>query len=541
MAAAGSMYEVRPIEPRAEKVATPTESVAPNYVEMYSQAIHAALEPYNYLLNYRKELSEEDVQHAQIQRILQEHGEKMDELDETAKSHRADEAQKALELEATKARYTAEEAHNKVLEGIEGDRNSLERDRINIERLRQQRDDAHATWEENWKLFDESRENKKLDIEQADAEAKKSVYESEQARNHADLLKTKTETDRLTDESNNRARDELVLRDLQTYVNGLNRQDLYGRDDHPEIQDKLNELHSMLKTDDGRRRAEDIIGHESEVGRELFQRQNLMNMPRDARDKFVHVLTNENPDQDDSRWAKRDDWDQLTPRQKFAAAYKAAQETTERHEQMYGYPSRTDKQGNVAPGKEGWSSEAIEKYQMAKRAHKSDDDAYQEALKVQEDWQLQQKQKEAIPKPVTGTALKNWNDVITNPNVSDTRKAQLALELDKYSQDTSAEGQTKFQQLYNEATGTTSGTPASGGGTTTPSPGSLNAPSSNSFIQGIITGGTTMLSPGQGASPMQPAQLASTFPSQAIPNYRVAQSEDFNADLEKYLGATGMG
>lgn len=261
--------------PHTFEVAKPPQ--APNYVGMFSEAIRGALQPYEYLLNYRKELSEEDARKAQIQNYLAEHDLKTKELQETIRTHTADEAQKRLDFQIAQARETelnrhnvADELHQTHLEAIDQAKAEAEEKRASIE------EQVKAIEADRLKLQDKESASKI-----AENQAVGAWHQSEAEKNK-----------RIAQDE---VRDQGLVDQLRDYIHGINDKDLYNSDKFPDIQKRIIDLRSQMRTKFAQAQADELIGTTTGYGRESQARESLLGMAPEARAAFQDELRKPGP------------------------------------------------------------------------------------------------------------------------------------------------------------------------------------------------------------------------------------------------------
>lgn len=347
------LEKVEPIKPVTEMVARP--EAAPNYVAMYSEAIKGALAPYEYLLNYRKELSEEDVHKAEIQRYLDEHDEKSQELAESHRRNLADEAQKSLEnalsgrkLDEDVRHNMADESHNQRSEAIASRREQTEADRV--------------TEEERHNKQAEKEAQDKLDLQKKTDEAQVSNY-------NADAAERKARAKELEQQNKDRENDATVIDNLNDKLKKFGPQDYYTMDDNPELRSIIQEANKNINTPFGKAKLDEIIGQKTALGIELNERDELAGMGAAGRKAFHDAYVNSD---------KND-----IPQNRFNTALESARVADKR-----------DK------AKAGWTSSAKEAYDKARLAGKPEDQAFADAQLEQLEEVSGTKQKPTVNKDV---------------------------------------------------------------------------------------------------------------------------------------------
>jgi hypothetical protein len=339
--------KVEPIKPVSEEVAKPV--AAPNYVGMYSEAIKGALAPYDYLLNYRKELSEEDERRAQIQNFLDEHDLKSQELAETHREHVADEAQKRLDNLMQGKKLDEDIRHNQADEAtadleaqIKGKTAQTEADRA-AEEERKDKDESNRLW---WAQEETNRENRAKDQrDQNDQDLKAKTDAAQISKDNADSLYLQRNADKLKQDSDDRTNDYQVMDELNQFLNHQRPEDIYASRDNPEIQQAIDDARGRLKTTEGRHMWDERVGKDTALGMELDERGKLSRMSPEGKKAFsdAYIKTPSN----------------MQPQERFNTAMQAA---------------------NVAEGryflKQDWLDEGNKAYKEAITQNKSPDDAF---------------------------------------------------------------------------------------------------------------------------------------------------------------------
>jgi hypothetical protein len=256
--------EIRPVD---VQIARPVQ--APNYVGMYSEAIKGALAPYEYLLNYQKELSEEDLRKAQIQNFLSEHDLKNRELSETIRSHTANEAMTQLERQLNERKETEAERHNLVDEAHQT--------------RADEREAAREAEYERANKFNEGMEEKKLNLQSG-------VDDAQIATAHATADWHTSEANKVKLENENVSNDQQVIQDFNNWYAKQKPEDIYNSSENPEIQEKIDEFAGRIKTAEGRRQFDALHGEGTALGREIAERKELNAMSTDGKDVFQSTL-----------------------------------------------------------------------------------------------------------------------------------------------------------------------------------------------------------------------------------------------------------
>jgi len=290
MAGEGFGGQIQPVKPVSEEVGRPTN--APNYAGMFSEAIRGALAPYQYILDWKKAMSEDDFRKAEAQNFLDEHDLKVQQLGETRRENVAKEAQAKLAFGLDSAKQQETSRHNQAEE-----QSQALRDRID-----QQAKDEDARWHDM--------ESQRFDAQQAEtkrhneADEKKAQDELEQkkitdqaliARENAEREHQQTLDSEAKLKLQDRADDERTIRDATEWVHKQRPQDLYASQDNPEIQQMITDTWSKLKTDDGRHRWEGIMGPATALGMEVDERSKLSAMSPDAKKAFMETYINTDP------------------------------------------------------------------------------------------------------------------------------------------------------------------------------------------------------------------------------------------------------
>jgi hypothetical protein len=467
--------EIRPVD---VQVARPVQ--APNYVGMYSESIKGALAPYEYLLNYQKELSEEDLRKAQIQNFLSEHDLKTKELSETIRSHTANEAMTALERQLNIRKEDEFERHNLVDEAHQNSQDQREADK--------EKEYERAN------KFNEEMAVKKQDLES-------SLNEANIAKSKADTSYLQSEADRNTSENELKENDQKVIQEFTAYKATIKPEDLYDSKDHPEIEQKIDEFADRIKTPGGRVQFDALHGEGTALGRELAERKELQKMSPDAKNVFQSNLLKS---------------DTSKPYQvRFEEAMEAAR------------PVNVQSQERAK-----WGPEGIKAETDAIASGKSKQEGFNAGRMAHEKAEAELKQKAAAEKP--NEKILDWLNtnvpIPKNPGEDDPhyeqRKAQKALELEEKSRNDPAGYQKDLQELMHPAgTAVTPGVPATDWG--------------KKYLGG--TGGNMgMLSPDQQQkSGSALAQNTSPLLSSTTPTFAVASNaNDLSQQFHDYFGTT---
>jgi hypothetical protein len=249
--------------PADYQVARPVQ--APNYVQMYSEGIKGALEPYNYLLNMQKELSDEDYRKAEIQNFLDEHQDKANALAEESRSHRANESMAELTRQLEARREGETERHDQAQEGYQ-DKDLLLRQQTESEVMRhnQAQDDLLG---------------KEFDLR---SNAQKYTIEEQKAKINQANLVAQQETQQLQDQQN----DNDAIADLNSKLAKFSPEQIWNSNENPEVQSTIDAAISKIKTGPGRQRLDEIIGPKTSLGREIAERKELNGMSTDAKNAF---------------------------------------------------------------------------------------------------------------------------------------------------------------------------------------------------------------------------------------------------------------
>jgi hypothetical protein len=376
--------QVQPVKPVSEEVGRPTN--APNYAGMFSEAIRGALAPYQYILDYKKSMSEDAYHQAQIQNFLDEHDIKVQELQEQNREHVAGEAQKKLEYQLGVSKQLEDVRHNKADEADKDLTAHLNAQRLQADLDREHAEQRRADTEDQVKIMAQQQheqEEKRKDMEeernQKLRDAQISIQNAQQQYHLAQL--EKDHQDNL-----DREHDAMVLRDLQGVVRDANPRQIWGMDEDQDLRKKITDLHNSFKTDLGRRQGEQLISGQSEIGREMTDRDEYYKMSPEAKTVFRHIINNENPDPSDARYQKDADWDKKSDTEKFSIAFTAAQKEQKRRDQM-----------------EQWSPAARESYELLHRSGKHSELEAYSAGEAQHNRDLQDlKARETAPKEMTG-------------------------------------------------------------------------------------------------------------------------------------------
>lgn len=253
--------ETRPVD---VQVGRPTQ--APNYVGMYSERVKAALEPYQYLLDYQKELSEDDLRKAQIQNFLNENDLKTKQLNEDVRSHTADETIRTMAQQTNSARAAEEARHNVVDE------------------KHQLRDDLLAQFRDT----EIERHNKAAEANEAKTlELTSSLHDSDIKKNDADTEWLQTQTNIKRTEDAQRSDDQQVIQGLNSYVSGIKPEDLWAINQNPEIMQKVTEARGKLHTKEAIQQFDEILGAKQVLGQEIADRNTYDNFSTGAKKAFV--------------------------------------------------------------------------------------------------------------------------------------------------------------------------------------------------------------------------------------------------------------
>jgi hypothetical protein len=334
---------VEPIKPVSEMVARP--EAAPNYVGMYSEAIKGALAPYQYLLDYRKELSEEDERRAQIQNFLDEHDLKTQELAETHREHVADEAQKHLDYLQQGKKLDEDVRHNQADEATA----KLEADvRVKQEQVDQQRADEEERYHDLQQIHEENaleetiRDNKaKNQVATDDQATKAKVADADISQKGAQAARDQAEADQRKLSNDNFQSDMKVMSALRDGLKKYGPKDFYNMDDNPDLQSMVQEANSKLLTNEGRHQWDMLVGQNTAVGMELQERADLAKMSPEAKKAFHDTYIN--TDKNDQ------------PANRFNAAMSAANMAQSRYEAKnqwldQGWKAYNDSKLHAAPG-----------------------------------------------------------------------------------------------------------------------------------------------------------------------------------------------
>lgn len=256
--------ETRPVD---LQVARPV--AAPNYVGMYSERVKAALEPYEYLLNYQKELSDEDYKKAEIQNFLSEHDLKTKQLSEDVRSHTADEAIRNLTEQTNAARQVEEARHNVVDE---------------------RRADRESDLQE-WRDLEVQRHNEATEAaEKKTLELTSSLHDSDIKKNDADTEWLKTQTQLKTTEDAQRTQDQQVIQDMDKYISGIKPEDLWNINENPEIQQKIDEARASLHTQEAKTQFNQMVGAKQALGQSDADHKAYNNLSPEARKTFSSAM-----------------------------------------------------------------------------------------------------------------------------------------------------------------------------------------------------------------------------------------------------------
>jgi hypothetical protein len=311
---------------------------APNYVGMYSEGIKGALEPYNYLLNMQKELSEEDFRKGEIQNFLDEHQDKANALAETTRSNRANEAMTALERGMEQQRIVETSRHDQVDETETGRHNAAD------EALRKQTEDEVARSNQ----AKEVQLQKDLDLR---TEAQKHDLQFKQVQSDAVATQARLKQQDLDDEQN----DNRVLDGLSSSLKDYSPDQIYSSNDNPELQQLLDDARRNTRTVPGRGRLDDMVGERTALGRENIERIELNHMSTQAKDAFQDSMLSSAPSGPDAP---------AVPTQtRFTNALNTARQVEQRYKEREGDPT-----GN----KPGWTDAGLDAYKQAKADGKDD-------------------------------------------------------------------------------------------------------------------------------------------------------------------------
>jgi hypothetical protein len=262
--------------PADYQVARPV--AAPNYVGMYSEGIKGALEPMNYLLNMQKELSEEDYRKAEIQNFLDDHADKATQLAETKRSNIANESMTALERQLEQQRVTETGRHDMA------DEAETQRSHFVDEDLAKQREQEY----ERAGQAERDQKQKDLDLR---TEAQKYDLQYRQALTGEVTSKAKEQQQELEDKQN----DNDVFDGLNSFIKDYSPNQIYGSNDNPELQQKIDEARRSTRTVAGRQRLDAVIGGQTALGRENEERIELNHMSKSARDVFQDQMLKSAP------------------------------------------------------------------------------------------------------------------------------------------------------------------------------------------------------------------------------------------------------
>lgn len=486
--------EIRPVD---VQVARPVQ--APNYVGMYSEAIKGALAPYEYLLNYQKELSEEDLRKAQIQNFLSEHDLKNKELSETIRSHTADEAMRNLQRQLESSKEDEFERHNLVDEAHQKSQEQTEAAReAEYERANKANELREADREkelERQNAFANLLATKKQDLET-------SLNDANIAKTKADTSYLQSEADRNKATSDDRDNDQKVIQEFTAWKKTIKPEDLYDSNDHPEIEDKIDDFASRIKTHDGRIQFDELHGGDTALGREIAERKELQKMAPEAKNVFQSTLIQS---------------DKNKPYQvRFEQAMEAARpvnaQETERAK---------------------WSQPAMDAYTKAFAATKSRDQAFLAGRTVEEQYQHQLQSKAAPEKP-NEKLMEFYQKAIpklqgeTEDHYNE-RAAQKAMELENLRLNDPVQYQQELQNLMKPGGGTTTGAP----------PNAADWLKNKGYI-GRKAPGTSMISPAEQLTPtsvIPPADQQKTG-SQLVQNTSplLPETSDLAQQFHDYFG-----
>jgi hypothetical protein len=367
--------EIRPVD---VQIARPVQ--APNYVGMYSEAIKGALAPYEYLMNYQKELSEEDYRKAEIQNFLAEHDLKNRELSETVRAHTATEAIQNLQrqqedrrLDETSRHNLVDEAHQKTVDERESAR------------------DAETARHQN---FIDLMAVKREDLQ-------KSLDEATIAKSGADTEYLHSEAARIKGEQDRRDNDQQVMQGFNTWFNSIKPEDLYNSSEKPEIQRHINETLDKLQTVEGRAQFDHIYGEGTALGREISERKEYNAFTREGKAAFQTNMLNSDK----------------------------GQPTQVRFENAMNDGRIANQQ---AVTRLAWSAAGTKAYSDAKAKGASDMDAYTAGLTAEEQAQAAIKRKEEKPDP---KLVDQWKAAVQKkPGEDEThfeaRSSQVALDIE---------------------------------------------------------------------------------------------------------------
>jgi hypothetical protein len=379
--------QVQPIRPVSEEVAKPVN--APNYAGMFSEAIKGALAPYQYILDYKKAMSEDDYRKAEMQNFLDEHDIKVQTLQEQNREHIAGEAQKRLDYQLATSRELETARHNQADETHQSSMDHLESQRLEADLGRQKAEERRADAEDQIRIQAEKNHEQEEKRKELEEERNQKLRDAEISRNNAQEQEALARVEREHQDNLAREHDAMVLRDLQSTVRGANPRQIWGMDEDQELRKKIKDLHDSFQTDLGRRQGEELISGTSEIGREMSERDELYGMDKAAKGVFRHVINNESPDPNDPRYQKDPDWDKKSDTEKFAVAFRAAQQEQKRREEM-----------------NQWSPAAREKYNILDRSGKhSESEAFDAGHNQHLIDQQELKSKETPVKEMTGKDL----------------------------------------------------------------------------------------------------------------------------------------
>lgn len=489
--------EIRPVDTQIGHV-----EHAPNYVNMYAESIKAALEPFNYLLNYQKELSEEDVRKADIQNLLFEHDYKTKALNEEIRAHGADEAGKTLErqLESKKldemVRHDqADESHSTAMEGLEKQR---------------------LTYEEDQKKAEQDYRDKDLELRKSESDAK--ISEAKQTQSEA-ALRTKIYQNELDDRTNN---DKLAA-EMSDWISSIKPEDLWNSAENPEIQKKLDYFLTNLKGPYGRDMYDHLIQSHIALGQEIADRKEISGFSTEGKRKFnseMDRLAREQPN--------------LTVQDRFNQALEAGRSAT------------------IMQGERGkWSPEALKAYQDYKIHNPNDEaGAFGAGRAAEEQYQKELKAKETGLTAPPKEMIAAWQGMVTlrqgeTPDQRDVRANKFASDMGEAWGRHDEDAMAKLKATVNAAPGAQG---AQGGDTSTwlKNRGytvKKGLPQTNPATAPVIKP-TSMVSPGQqqqqGATTLSPMDRQQLSPAYSLAMSTMPTSEpatDLSKQFDDYFGS----
>jgi hypothetical protein len=212
---------------------------APNYAGMFSEAIKGALAPYQYILDYKKAMSEDDYRKAEMQNFLDEHDVKVQALQESNREHIAGEAQKRLDYQLATSRELETARHNQADETHQSSMDHLESQRLQADLGRQSAEERRADTEDQIRIEaqkNHEQEEKRKDLEE---ERNQKLRDAEISRNNAQQQEALSRVEKENQDNLAREHDAMVLRDLQSTVRSANPRDIWGMDENQDLRKKI--------------------------------------------------------------------------------------------------------------------------------------------------------------------------------------------------------------------------------------------------------------------------------------------------------------